>query len=241
MTRITTLADIEQLGTILSVWAHPDDESFCAGGLLAAAVENEQKVICVTATKGEAGVKDESRWPAAKLGEIRAEEMKQALKVLGCTNHHWLGYPDGGCVNVPAAEGAQKTTELLNQYQPDTIITFGPDGLTGHPDHQTVSSWVKAAVADFSRPIGVFHVVQTPETYKHMKVADEQFNIYFNIRKPPLVPAKDCAIVLELSDSLLDKKYQALRVQPSQTQALLSRFEEEFIRKMLREEAFVQE
>lgn len=240
MPQIKTTQDIKKLGTILSIWAHPDDESFCAGGLLAAAVQNGQKVVCITATKGEAGVKDESRWPAARLAEIRTKEMAQALKCLGCTEHHWLGYADGGCASVASVEAERKIQTLIEKYQPNTIITFGPDGLTGHPDHQTVSKWVLAVVEASHRQINVFQVVQTPETYEDMKVADEQFNIYFNTSKPPLVNAQDCAIVLELPEELLDKKYQALKAQPSQTEDLLSRFSEEFIRKMFRTEAFVQ-
>ena len=77
---IKTTDDIKHLGTILFVAAHPDDETFNAGGILAAAARNGQTVIVVTATKGEGGVQDESRWPADSLGDIRAKELKQASK-----------------------------------------------------------------------------------------------------------------------------------------------------------------
>src|SRR5947207_1873194 len=104
MQQIKTSDDIKQLGTILSVWAHPDDESFSCAGIMAAAIQNGQSVACITATKGEDGVQDESRWPAEQLGEIRAHEMDEALDILGCHNHNWLGYHDGRCQEISADE-----------------------------------------------------------------------------------------------------------------------------------------
>lgn len=100
--------DVRQLGTILSIWAHPDDETFCAGGLLAAAVNNGQTVACITATRGEAGVQDEARWPAEQLGDIREKELKAALKELGITNHHMLHYADGECAAVDSKAANKK-------------------------------------------------------------------------------------------------------------------------------------
>ena len=55
--------DIVALGTILSIWAHPDDEAFLAGGIMAMAVDEGSRVVCVTATRGEAGSTDPERFP----------------------------------------------------------------------------------------------------------------------------------------------------------------------------------
>ena len=55
----------------MGVWAHPDDETYSMAGIMATAVKNGQQVICVTATRGEAGVQDHLRWPAHKLAEDR--------------------------------------------------------------------------------------------------------------------------------------------------------------------------
>jgi hypothetical protein len=65
MACLRTADDIKQLGTILFVAAHPDDESFLAGGILAAAVANGQTVVVYTATRGEAGVQDRNKCPRA--------------------------------------------------------------------------------------------------------------------------------------------------------------------------------
>lgn len=104
MKSIKTPKDIRKLGTILSVWAHPDDESFLAAGVMATAARQGQKVICVTATRGENGSYDESRWPVHAIGKIRSKEMVAALNVLGIEHHHWLGYKDGMCADIDQAE-----------------------------------------------------------------------------------------------------------------------------------------
>lgn len=237
MAQLTTTEHIKRLGTILSVWAHPDDESFCCGGILAAAVANGQQVICATATRGEKGVQDEDRWPAERLGVVREGELAAALKVLGIKTHHWLGYNDGACDSVTASEAVQKIQELIEQYRPDTILTFGPDGLTGHPDHCTVSAWVSAATS--GQDIAVYHVVEVPESYEAMKAADDRFNIFFNIAEPPLVTEADCVILLRLTGDLLEKKYQSLRVQPSQTEAMLTALTRDQVNRMFCLEAMV--
>lgn len=220
MTRVVDVDDIRKLGTILCVWAHPDDESFCCAGIMAAAIQNGQKVACITATKGEAGVQDESRWPAAQLGEIRANELTAACKILGLTEHHWLGYSDGGCAAVPDTEGAAKVREFIDMYHPSTILTFGPDGLTGHPDHQTVSRW--ASLAAQGTEIKIYHIVENEAAYeKYLKDLDKQFNIYFMIDKPPVRKKENCDIAFCLTPELAEKKFNALSAMPSQTEGMM--------------------
>lgn len=210
---ITSVGDVKQLGTILFVGAHPDDETFTAGGLLAAAAANGQKVIVVTATKGEGGIQDESRWPADQLGTIREAELAEALKVLGCTNHYWLDYADGGCATDSADRAVQRIKELINEHQVDSILTFGPDGLTGHPDHQAACAWVMDACED----LPVYCVVEELEVYEtYMKPAGEQFNWYFKVENPPTKLAADCTIALRLTPELRDIKLKALQAMPSQ-------------------------
>ncbi|MDB5163806.1 MAG: LmbE family protein [Candidatus Saccharibacteria bacterium] len=235
---LCTPQEITQLGTILSVWAHPDDESYSCAGIMAAATQNGQRVVCLTATKGELGVQDESRWPAARLADIRAEEMMGALKALGLAEHHWLGYHDGGCDRVPANEAVAKIKAFIADIKPNTILTFGPDGMTGHPDHQTVSKWVDQAVR--GTDITVYHAVQEEQVYvDFLEEADKKFNIFFNIDKPPLRKTDTCAIALNVTGELLNKKYAALKAMPSQTEAILSSTPKEQLNRMLTIECFV--
>ena len=239
--QITTPEDVNRLGTILGIWAHPDDESFLAGGLLATAARNGQTVVCVTATRGEAGVQDPKRWPPERLGKIRAAELKAAFNILGLRLHHWLGYADGELAQVPEAEVVARLRRLMERYRPDTIVTFGPEGLTGHPDHQAVSRWAgRVAALSPPRP-RVFHAVLTPEQYRdHYKPADEQLNFFFNIDQPPQVPAKDCAVAYELPDDIQELKHQAFVAMPSQMEQLCRVLGDEKFHQIFGAEYFVE-
>lgn len=221
--QVSNSNDIKKLGTILSVWAHPDDESFSAAGILFTARQNEQKVCCVTATRGELGVQDESRWPAAELGSIRETEMQNALKELGITCHHWLGYKDGSCDQVDTSEAVDKLIKIIEHIEPDTVLTFGPTGTTGHSDHIAVGKWAGAALgaAKLNKPVALYHSVVSRERHEQIgKRLDEQFNIYFNIDQPPLVANADMDICFNLPPTACAAKLAALRAQPSQTSGL---------------------
>ena len=238
MQQIKNTSDIKQLGTILSVWAHPDDESFSCAGIMAAAVKNGQKVICITANRGELGVQDEKRWPANRLAQIREEEMDQALEILGVKEHIWLDYTDGKCQNTPLLEGASRIVSAIKQHRPDAILTFGPDGMTGHPDHQSVSRWVTEAVK--GKEIKVYHTVEEKDRYNRFMVeADKKFDIYFNIDKPPVFVESRCDIAYSLSPEILFQKRLALKAMPSQTERMFKNTASDMMNAMLAQECFV--
>ena len=131
----------DALGTILSVWAHPDDETYLAAGIMAAARDAGQRVACVSATAGENGTDDPETWPPDRLGRVRRWETAAAMAVLGVREHQVSGLPDGG-LDDHEEEGLVWVGRLLDDVQPDTILTFGPDGMTYHPDHIAVHRWV---------------------------------------------------------------------------------------------------
>ena len=213
---------IRAMGTILFVGAHPDDETFCSGGILAVAARNGQRVICVTATRGEKGVQDEARWPVAEIAAIRERELAAALRELGVTEHHWLSYKDGECATAGEDDAARAIAALIEHNRVDSVITFGPDGLTGHSDHCTMSRWVDSAVHISTRKPRIFHIVQPRQTYEAaLKAAHEKLNIFFNIKRPKLVEEPQCAVYLHLDSDAAVRKYLALKVMPSQTERLL--------------------
>lgn len=133
------VTDVTGLGTVLGIWAHPDDEAFLAGGLMAAARDAGQRVVCVTATLGEHGTDDPHAWPPDRLARVRRHELAASLAVLGVDEHHLLGITDGTCAAQPHDALVRHLGRVIDTVVPDTIVTFGPDGLTGHEDHQTVS------------------------------------------------------------------------------------------------------
>jgi LmbE family N-acetylglucosaminyl deacetylase len=63
---IRNAAEVSGLGTILGIWAHPDDEAYLSGGLMALATDAGSRVVCATATRGELGPRNvRPSWPAA--------------------------------------------------------------------------------------------------------------------------------------------------------------------------------
>lgn len=236
---ICTQQDVKKLGRILGIWAHPDDETFTMGGIMAAAVQNGQFVACITATRGEKGVQDENRWPAKDLGQIRTDELTAAMKILGVNELCWLDYPDGDCKSIDKKRAVDELVVCIDKYQPDSIFTFGPEGLTGHPDHRCACDWTQQAVKQSGSHAKVYTCIQTHQQYDAMRAADEQFNIFFNIEKPPVCDPDTCAVCFSLSDELYDLKLRALKAMPSQYDALLRVFEPT-LRSSLGTEPFVE-
>jgi LmbE family N-acetylglucosaminyl deacetylase len=232
---------VKHLGAIVGIWAHPDDESFMMAGLMAAAVQNGQTVVCITATKGEKGSKDQSRWPLSTLGEVRAAELEAAFEVLGVRHHHWLDYADGECSAVPEEEAIARIGRYLEQYQPDTVITFPPDGLTGHPDHVAVSRWAGSALkACRPKMPGLYYGVNTTAQYDDcFQAMHEKLNIYFNVQKPCLIAEEVCDLRLDLTGEQTEQKCRALKAMPSQMEAMFDNFDHDFIKQALRREFFV--
>ncbi|RTK94177.1 PIG-L family deacetylase [Candidatus Saccharibacteria bacterium] len=235
-----TQQDITGLGTILCVGAHPDDETFMAGGLLAAAAANGQTVICVTATKGEAGSQDPVKYPVERMGEVRTEELAAALKILGVQEHHWLGYLDGECTQVDPGEATLRLQQIIEKYQPNTVLTFGSDGLTGHPDHQAVSSWVTTALGQSELSPELFYAVLTTDQYqKYLQTIHTSLNFFYNIKQPPVYADQDCGILFTSNDQQCAKKQAAFAAMPSQYSAMFAAFDESFLTEAFRVEAFV--
>lgn len=232
------MQDIHRLGNIMGIWAHPDDETYAMGGLFALASKSGQKTTCITATRGELGIQDESRWPVDRLADIRTSEMNEAMVRLGVEQHHWLDYKDGQCKDVDINEATGRLAELINKYRPGSIFTFGPDGMTGHDDHKTMSKWVDMAVGNMYYPISVYHTVVTRESYESLKKADKEFNMFFNTEEPCICSKSECSLSIDLSEDILDIKMSALESMPSQTEYLLSKHKES-VRNSGRTESFM--
>src|SRR5215470_6687060 len=118
------------LGTILGVWGHPDDEAYLSAGLMAEAVDAGRRVVCVTATRGEAGFPDDDRRSEAERRRVREEEMVASLEIIGVTDHRWLDYSDGHCHEVLDEVPVGELCRIIEDVEPHTILTFGPDGMT---------------------------------------------------------------------------------------------------------------
>jgi LmbE family N-acetylglucosaminyl deacetylase len=221
-------AAIEDLGTILSIWAHPDDETFLAGGLMALARDAGQRVVCVSATAGEHGTADPVTWPPERLGALRREESAAALAILGVDDHRWLGFEDGTLADVDPGVGATRVVELLDEVRPDTVLTFGADGMTFHPDHEAIHRWVREAWERRSRRCRVLCATVEAGVFDRQHAVLERWGVYMTDERPVPVPAAELAVHLQLDGPVLERKLAALDAMPSQIEpslAVLSRDE----------------
>jgi len=130
------------------VLAHPDDESLGAGGTLARYAAEGVEIHVVTATRGQAGrYKDNTNHPGPEaLGRIREAELRAAAKELGVRDVRFLDYADGALDRVEAREATSRIVGHLRRIRPHVVITFGPDGAYGHPDHIAISQLTTAAI-----------------------------------------------------------------------------------------------
>ena len=232
-----THGELPDLGTILSVWANPDDESYCCAGLMAAAVRAGRRVVCVTATRGELGSTDPERWPAGPvLAEVRTKELAASLAELGVTEHIWLDYPDGGCADVDPEEPIARLRAIIADVQPDTVLTFGPDGGTYHPDHIAVSGWATRAVE--GTDIGLHYNSVTTGWQAMVDELVDRSLVMMDDRDPLTFELDELSIHVQLTGELLDLKYRAMLLQESQVGPLLQIAGPERFKHLLAEESF---
>lgn len=228
----------DELGTILSIWAHPDDESWLAAGAMAAARANGQRVVCATATAGEQGTSDPTVWPPERLGRVRRWESAAAMAVLGVEEHEVHDLPDGGLVEHEDA-GLAWASRLVDAVHPDTIITFGPEGMTYHPDHIAVHRWVTRSWHRSGCRGRLLYATATTEELARFGHLYEEWGMYMSDERPVGVPPDRLALHLRLDDVLVDRKVTALSAMTTQTGDLIAALDGTLLRAMVAEEAFV--
>jgi LmbE family N-acetylglucosaminyl deacetylase len=145
---------------VLGIFAHPDDESVCSGGTFAKYASAGAEVRVVSLTKGGAGqIRDADAATRATLTAVRANELDAAGTELGLTETRCLDYADGELSRLDGRTLVQLASRLLGEIRPDVVVTFGPDGFSGHPDHIAVGAAVTEACYDIrsTTPIRLFH------------------------------------------------------------------------------------
>jgi LmbE family N-acetylglucosaminyl deacetylase len=133
--------------TILAVFAHPDDERI-VGPLLAGYARGGNRVLLVIATDGRKGVTAHAHIPAGdSLARLRTVEARCAAERLGIQPPRLLGLEDAGLASFTALDALRDSlAAVLRETRPDVVLTFGPEGGTGHPDHRLVGDVVSELV-----------------------------------------------------------------------------------------------
>ncbi|GAB3876766.1 hypothetical protein GCM10029964_024420 [Kibdelosporangium lantanae] len=157
---------------LMAIYAHPDDESTCAGGVLARAADAGVPVVVVTCTDGEFGDGPDGLKPGEPGHDLRAvaatrrRELDAACAVLGVGTVERLGFHDSGMRlwerlagvqvfgDVPVATVAERIGELLDRHQPNVVLTHNPTATHEHRDHVHTARAVARAVA--GRPVTLY-------------------------------------------------------------------------------------
>jgi len=192
-------------GGLAAVLAHPDDESVGCAGALALAHAGGQTTRLLVATRGEQGTPDDA--PDSGFGDIREAELICAARTLGLDEVSILdGYPDGGVAEESFARLVDEIAAWLADRRPMAVITFGPHGVTGHPDHIAVGSATRWAVEKLAES-----GIAPNAVYVISPVFDPGGNLY------DLSPEEQAASHRIEISGFADKKVAALECHASQT------------------------
>jgi N-acetyl-1-D-myo-inositol-2-amino-2-deoxy-alpha-D-glucopyranoside deacetylase len=208
--------DTPRAPKLMVVVAHPDDETFGCGGVIAHAAARGAEVVVCSATRGELG-EDHSGTTSGpdELGVVRVAELEAAGRVLGSArslvldlgDSGWDGpVPDGSLCAVDVAAVQSLVRGLLEDEQPDVVVTLDPTGSDGHRDHvriaEATTAAVEAWVADRQGPPGVrlYHWFLPRSLMRrwaeHMAAADPD-SVYLDVELGH--PDEDTTTILDTS------------------------------------------
>jgi dephospho-CoA kinase len=148
--------------SLLGVFAHPDDETFGPGPTLARCADAGLDVHLVCATGGEAARHRGGHADPDRLRRHREAELREACLVLGVRSLELLRERDGS-LRPDDPAGAARIAGAIRRTRPDAIVTFGPDGVSGHPDHRAIHEWTRRAWIAEGRACPLWLVALTEE------------------------------------------------------------------------------
>lgn len=200
-------------GTLLAIFAHPDDESYRAGGTLARLARRGVRVQLLCATRGEWGI---PRLPPQKAGAIREKELANACQILGISHPLFLGYEDGKLMTVPEGKAITHLVNLIRDMRPDALLTWPPSGISGHSDHQIISRWTRKAFLQAANP-------HYRESDKPAHTASALYNLVVphqvaeavSLSHLKTVPSREVSMTIDVT-SVWDQKMTAIRCHQSQ-------------------------
>ena len=192
-------------GGLAAVLAHPDDESFGCAGAFALAHEAGATTRLLVVTRGEAGTADGMPDPA--FGDTREAELICAARAIGLDEVSLLdGYPDGGIADQPFETLVDEIAAWLADRRPSAVITFGPHGVTGHPDHIVVGNATRWAVEKLAES-----GIAPNAVYVISPIFDPSGNLF------DLSPEEQAATHRIDITAIADRKVAALECHASQT------------------------
>jgi LmbE family N-acetylglucosaminyl deacetylase len=142
--RASRACSLRPVPSLLFVGAHPDDDMFGVSGSVALHSDDPDfRFVVGYATDGEAGeIAPDSGVSREHLGRVRRREAVESWDAIGRQpdRYVWFELPDGGLIDHPFEDLVARIASIITEERPDVVATMGPDGVTGHPDHVTVSA-----------------------------------------------------------------------------------------------------
>ncbi|AJE32838.1 MAG: N-acetyl-1-D-myo-inositol-2-amino-2-deoxy-alpha-D-glucopyranoside deacetylase [Corynebacterium humireducens] len=223
---------------VVAVHAHPDDEAITTGGSLFDLARRGADVLVVTCTLGEEGEVIGAPFAhltndhADQLGGFRIGELTRALEILGVRGRFLGGagrFRDSGMAGSPAHENprafvnsgdeaVELLTRILEAERPHLLITYGPDGGYGHPDHIRAHEITHAAAGRVTVPRILWTVSSLPETREGV---DRITQVPEGWTLPPQEYLENAGVekhdlVVTLDDAALAAKREAMRAHATQ-------------------------
>jgi len=149
---------------LLAVFAHPDDEAYRPGGTLALLAWRGARVHLLTATRGQAGsCGDPPLCRPEELPAVRERELRCACAALGIEPPRLLDYQDSHLSDADPDQVVAQILKIVDEVRPQVMLSFGPDGLSGHPDHVAIG---RCAAEAFHRApqVSALYTVAVPRS-----------------------------------------------------------------------------
>ncbi|GAB4372432.1 MAG: PIG-L family deacetylase [Calditrichia bacterium] len=199
------------------MFAHPDDESFGPAGTIAKYAASGHKIILLTFTRGEAGSLGVSKaLGREQLAQRRSKELKCAAAVLGIQDVRILRFPDKALNTVPDEKTIPLIIDTIHEIKPEVVITFHPNGISGHADHKQLTHWATRAISQIrpSPRLMVYGLIssQTDAVLQRRLIPIPEEEITHKIDILPFLEKKIKAIQCHVTQAELWKQLQLMGI-----------------------------
>src|SRR5262245_35682642 len=210
---------------LMAVLAHPHDESLGIGGTLAKYASEGGDAFVLTATRGDRGRYRDYRFGdpqhpgSSALAAIRERELRAAVSALGVQDVALLDYGDQELDRVNPRQAIAAIVEHVRRVHPNVVITFGPDGAYGHPDHIAISQLATAAVVAAADPAisKLYYIAWPASTWAAYQSAFKKLTSMVDGTERQVVPWPDWEITTMLDTrQFIEKVWQAISCHESQ-------------------------
>jgi LmbE family N-acetylglucosaminyl deacetylase len=168
------------VGTVLFVYAHPDDESFGVAGTAMKLKDDGHATALLTLTRGDVGMwfgREKGSWTPEELARERSKEWREAVAVIGFDHCRLLEWPDGGLASAPVERVTADVVQYIRELRPEIVCTFGPEGAgSEHDDHRAASFFALRG----------FHRAGLTDAYPDRGPAHQARRLFFNAS--PFIP-----------------------------------------------------